>query len=95
MAVEESRLRQDLLEIFHHALQAVDSLQLIKRSLRLEGTRLLLGGEGDLDVGHFERVYVVGAGKAGAKMALGLEEILPGRIDQGFINVKYGHAPSP
>ena len=92
MAVEESRLRQDLLEIFHHALQAVDSLQLIKRSLRLEGTRLLLGGEGDLDVGHFERVYVVGAGKAGAKMALGLEEILPGRIDQGFINVKYGHA---
>ena len=37
------------------------------------------------------RVFVVGAGKASAAMAQGLEEVLGDKIDSGLINVKHGH----
>jgi glycerate 2-kinase len=40
---------------------------------------------------RFHRIYVVGAGKAGASMALGVERVLGRRITQGLVNVKYGH----
>ncbi len=37
------------------------------------------------------RVFVVGAGKASAAMAQGIEEVLGSAIAGGVINVKYGH----
>jgi hydroxypyruvate reductase len=37
------------------------------------------------------RIFVVGAGKASASMALGIEEALGSRISGGLLNVKYGH----
>lgn len=43
------------------------------------------------DVARFRRIYVVGAGKAGASMAQGAERALGPRIASGLINVKYGH----
>src|ERR1039457_4517646 len=43
------------------------------------------------DLSPFDRVVVTGMGKATARMALGLEEILGDRIADGLISVKAGH----
>jgi len=48
---------------------------------------------GALAVERFDRIVVVGAGKAGARMAQALEEGLgAGRIEEGLVVVKRGHA---
>jgi hydroxypyruvate reductase len=39
----------------------------------------------------FDRVFVIGAGKAGASMARAVESLLGGRITGGLVSVKYGH----
>ena len=48
----------------------------------------------EFDLGYFDKVVVVGAGKAGPAMASGLEEVLgPAHIiKEGIIVTKYGHA---
>ena len=43
------------------------------------------------DLNEFKKILLVGAGKATARMALALEQLLGGRIDAGLIIVKYGH----
>jgi glycerate 2-kinase len=40
---------------------------------------------------RYRNIYVVGAGKAGASMALAAERVLGRRITAGLINVKYGY----
>ncbi|MDE0001754.1 MAG: glycerate kinase [Rhodospirillaceae bacterium] len=83
-------LRNDARCIFDAALQAVDPAAAIRRHVVREENRLNIGGDAwDLD--RFEHVYVVGAGKAGAVMAGGLECVLGDRLAGGVVNVKYGH----
>ncbi|MBI3355803.1 MAG: glycerate kinase [Nitrospirae bacterium] len=43
------------------------------------------------DLAHFDRVIAVGAGKASARMAQGLEHILGTRLNGGLVVVKTGH----
>lgn len=43
------------------------------------------------DLGRFENVYVVGAGKAGSVMAGAMESLLGDLLTGGRVNVKYGH----
>jgi hydroxypyruvate reductase len=40
---------------------------------------------------RFRHIYVIGAGKAGASMASGVERVLGRRITAGFLNVKDGY----
>ncbi|MGH9613515.1 MAG: glycerate kinase type-2 family protein, partial [Bryobacteraceae bacterium] len=76
-----SRLKADALKIFHAAVQASDPAQGVERHLRIQA------GAG--------RVFVIGAGKAGANMAQAAERKLgPSRIESGCVNVKYGHVPA-
>ncbi len=84
------QLRSDGMEIFTHALRAVDPVEAVKKHLKLEGEELRVNGKiySLRDYGH---ISVIGGGKAGASMALAAEEILGDRITQGVINVKYGH----
>jgi hydroxypyruvate reductase len=84
------QLRNDGMEIFHYALRAVDPVEAVKRHLKLEGEDLRVNGKGYSlrDYGH---ISVIGGGKAGASMALAVEEILGDRITQGVVNVKYGY----
>jgi len=51
----------------------------------------LLVGDREYDPGAFDRVVVVGAGKAAASMASALEDILGSYITGGMITTKYGH----
>lgn len=43
------------------------------------------------DLRSYRRVYVVGAGKAGASMAAAVAAVLGDRLDDGLVVVKYGH----
>jgi len=88
------QMRSEAEEIFKSCLQAVDPYKAVKRFVRLEGDRLLLGSgtvsEMELHLKTFKRISLVGAGKATAPMARAMEEILKERVHQGIINVKYG-----
>ena len=82
--------RRDAIAIFQAGLQAVAPGAAIKKYCRLDGGVLVVDGHSyDLDL--FSRVIVWGAGKAGASMALAIEEILGDRLSTGIISVKYDH----
>ena len=79
-----------LLDIFNAALAAVDPYLAVTRSITFENTCLHAAGAAyELDT--FDRVLVVGAGKATARMALAIEDALGDRITEGLIVVKEGH----
>jgi hydroxypyruvate reductase len=85
-----STLRRDALSIFKAALRAADPVQAVLRHVRLDGATLI-AGQRRYDLRRFDHIYVIGAGKASAMMALALERLLGRRITGGLINVKYGH----
>jgi glycerate 2-kinase len=58
--------------------------------LRME-RESLIAGRRRYRLGEFQNIYVVGAGKASAKMAAAVESLLGRRIRGGLINTKYGH----
>jgi len=100
MAVESanllSKMRSQAERLFRTSLRRVDPYEAVRRFVRLDGKRLLLHQEGEpedvLDLQAFDRVFVVGGGKATAPMARAMEDILGERIKKGVINVKYGFA---
>ncbi len=77
--------------IYGAALAAVDPYRAVCNSLKLDGDCLEAGGS-SYRLEDFERIVVVGAGKAAARMALAVEETLGARISAGLIVVKDGHA---
>lgn len=85
-----SRLRGHAREIFSAGLQAADPLAAIARHVQLHDHRLQIG-ERSYDLDELRRVFVMGCGKAAARMALALQEILRARISGGIVVVKHGH----
>jgi glycerate-2-kinase len=79
------------LRIYSSALVAVRAERLIPKALRLHDSVLAIQ-EHTLDLADFERVLVIGAGKAAAAMAASLEEILGDRITAGVVATKHDHA---
>lgn len=84
------RLKADSHLILESALDAVDPYKAVHSHVTREG-RFLNVGTHRYDLQEVERVIVVGAGKASARMAVAIEEILGDLISDGLINVKYGH----
>ena len=82
--------RLELAGIFDAALAAVDPYNAVLNAVRMEHDHLLVAGE-TYDLAEFERVIVVGAGKATARMALALETLIGNKIAAGLIVVKDGH----
>jgi glycerate 2-kinase len=82
--------RHDARSIFEAALEASDPALAISRHLRLE-RETLWAGQRPYDLSQHAKIYVIGAGKATAKMALALEELLGERLSGGLVIVKRGH----
>jgi glycerate 2-kinase len=85
------QLRSDALAIWHAAVAAVQSDRLVQDNVRVEGDRLVVGEE-ELALAGIGRIAVVGAGKAGAGMADGIEMALGSRLlgekqVTGWVNV--------
>ena len=86
-----TELRSAARRIFDAAVKAVDPAEAIRRHLVRHGGRLAIGRE-VVELSGGGRIVVVGLGKAGAPMAVAVEEILGDRITRGVVVTKYGHA---
>ncbi len=83
-------LRSHAVSIFKSALAAAGPVEAVLRHVRVDGDTLVAGRRRYV-LSRFDRVFVIGAGKASAVMAVALERLLGKRISGGLINVKYGH----
>jgi len=83
-------LKLDALKIFYAGLNAVDPKKAVLNHVRRDGRFLVVDGK-KYCLSELRNIYIIGAGKAGASMALAMEEILDGFISEGFVNVKYGY----
>lgn len=82
-------LRDDARSIWQAAVDAVDSTRLVQQAIRVSNQTLTIGGQ-TIDLSAVGRIVVVGAGKAGAGMAAGVEATLgPALLDRvsGHVNV--------
>ncbi|HTM49150.1 MAG TPA: glycerate kinase [Bryobacteraceae bacterium] len=83
-------LRKHALTIFRAAIRAADPVEAVARHFVVSGGSLRAGGW-RYALSRFDRIFVIGAGKASASMARAVEHVLGKRISAGLINVKYGH----
>ena len=86
--------REDIVRIFEAGVARVDPASMVRNVLKLAGESLTAETERErytYDLTRYDRILVVGAGKASAKMALSIEDILGDRIDRGILAVKAGH----
>ena len=77
-----SELKEHARLIFDAAVQAADPVRAM-RAMRAHWA---------IDAGQYRNIFVVGAGKAAARMAAEAERKLGARITAGVVNTKYGHA---
>lgn len=77
----------DVLHILAAALVAVEPAAAVQAQLRRDGDTLVVG-ERSYDLTAYERVFVVGAGKAGAPMAQAVAAILADRLTAGLVIIK-------
>ncbi|MCP4108090.1 MAG: glycerate kinase [Desulfobacteraceae bacterium] len=88
-----------LKDIFMAGVERADPYKMMLRHLSLEDSILKIrtGQENrnrfytDINLSDFSKLHVIGTGKATAKMAKAIEDIMGDRITQGVISVKYGH----
>jgi glycerate 2-kinase len=83
-------MREDAVDIFYKALQAVQPGDAIRRHCKYDGRNLFIGDRA-YHLPRFKNLFVVGAGKAAASMAAALEDMIREKITEGIVTVKYGH----
>ena len=86
----ETGLRADALAIFDAAVAAAEPRSCVRRVLSVVDGTLRVGDDAwSLD--RFQRVIVLGAGKASTQMAQEVEAVLGERVTAGLITTKDGH----
>ena len=90
IAVTQPQVRAFLGRIMRSALAAVDPAEAVRRSVQRRGSRLRINGRW-YDLRAYRRIVAIGAGKASARMAVALEDILGPALSDGLVVVKYGH----
>ena len=90
MKIPPSPIRPLLKKLIVRGLAAVDARTAVNRAISRNGEELVIGRR-RYDLSCFERVVVVGAGKATASMAQAVEQRLGPRLQGGFVVVKHGH----
>ena len=85
---------EDLKAVFHKAIEAVDPYALMTQSIRREQNVLVIECEGKRlveDLSRYKTILVLGVGKASARMARAMEEILGETLFHGVVVTKYGN----
>ncbi|MHB0987985.1 MAG: glycerate kinase type-2 family protein [Bellilinea sp.] len=80
----------DVYRVLDAALQAADPAAAVFRFLSRNGNQLTAGGR-TYDLAGIRRVFLIGAGKAGAPMAQAAAQILDDRLTGGAVIVKDGY----
>lgn len=78
-------------DIFLAAVEAVQPARLMRQALQADEAAISICGQSFAREG-FRYLYVIGAGKASAAMAVETEKILGNDIREGIITTKYGHS---
>jgi hydroxypyruvate reductase len=84
-------LRAHAREIFLAGVKAADPVDGIKTNVRLRDDCLQIADR-SYRLSNIRNILVVGCGKAAARMALAIEELLDDRVTGGIVVVKYGYA---
>ncbi len=82
-------MREEALAIFNAAVSAVQPSCLLRQHIRIDHNTLWLHNQPFPLEEH--RIFVIGAGKASAAMAVEAEKILGDYIEDGITVTKYGH----
>lgn len=86
------KTREQAMRLIQAALEAVEPARAVRDAVRREGDLLFIDGAAQhYDLTRYERVLVIGGGKAGAPMSQALSEILGDRLTAGWVNVKQGY----
>lgn len=84
------KIVEDAKKIFFAGLKRVDSRSMLGQTVFLQGDQLQVQ-DVKLNLKDYKRILVFGVGKAAARMAQGLIDVLGDRISQGLIITKDGH----
>lgn len=87
---EKMNASRDLAEIYGAAIAAVDPYHAVLDAVKIAGDLLVVPGA-SCDLSKFDRILVVGAGKAAGRMAMAAEKLLAQRKVSGLVIVKEGH----
>lgn len=90
IGVPQPRAKALFARLLQAGLQAVDPYEAVCGQVRIRRDQLIIGSH-HYSLARIQRIVVVGAGKASARMAQALECQLGARIDTGLVVVKYGH----
>lgn len=86
-------LKEVAQQLFIEGIKSVDPNQLIGKHFIIEKNKLVIsdicGNTKKYYLDEFEKVFVIGAGKASAAMASKVEEILGDKINSGIVVTKY------
>jgi hydroxypyruvate reductase len=83
-------LRAIATELQQAALAAVEPAAAVRQHLYRERDALIVAGR-HYDLRDYERVFVVGGGKAAVPMAAAVSDITAKRLTEGVVVTKYGH----
>lgn len=92
--MKDNTVYSHLKSIFESAVKRVDPYAIIRDHLSIRDEKLHIKMESyekSFDLADYDSLIVLGAGKATAKMAVAVEELLGSRIKKGLISVKKGH----
>lgn len=86
-------LKEVALQLFVEGIKSVEPNQLLEKNFLIEKNKLAIsdiyGNTKKYYLDDFERILVIGAGKASAAMASKIEEILGDKINSGIVVTKY------
>ncbi|KKN02014.1 hypothetical protein LCGC14_1122000 [marine sediment metagenome] len=89
-------LRKKALDLLENSIQAVRPKILVEKSIKIQDKRLYINND-EYNLGDFNKLYIIGGGKATAEMAFSIENIITkySHIEYGgIINVPKGTVES-
>ncbi|OLE77594.1 hypothetical protein AUG19_00015 [archaeon 13_1_20CM_2_54_9] len=84
--LQDSLARRHVIDALSAGLEGANPQRLLRRHVRLEGHNLRVNSR-HFDLSKFNRLFVLGGGKAAALMTLEVERVLGDKITEGLVNV--------
>jgi len=82
-------LRDHAVSIFKAGVIGVDIQELIHKKIKLNDNNLIID-KINYDLRQFEKIVIIGGGKASSTMAASIEQILSEKINKGIVITSYG-----